>query len=92
MVRMYYQSQKSIGAGNGPDRRLGGIEDEANCKRLTKWRNITLAVLQYTIYATENIKSKLKCTLESFFLRERLSIVTILSWYRIERVVLAVFV
>lgn len=56
---MYYQSQRSIGAGNSPDRRLGGIEDEANCKRLTKWRNITLAVLQCTIHAT-NIKSKLK--------------------------------
>lgn len=50
--------------GGEPGRRLG-VEDEADCKRSMKWRNITLAVLRCTANAVDR-KSKPWRTLESF--------------------------
>lgn len=70
--------------GGEPGRRLG-VEDEADCKRSMKWRNITLAVLRCMANAVDR-KSKPWRTLESFIPpRGRVPTVIISSQRRIER-------
>lgn len=86
MVRAFacYQSQRSLGSYGGRSSLEVGSKTEVDCKSLTKWRNITLAVLRCTTNATDRQTDRQKSGKAlkrvrprvSAHLRKRLSTIT----------------